>query len=814
MDQSASNEYPELDVSRLHALPSEQQDLYLLTFASDLTRHVATLDADGASAHQIYVKKELFKVVNLSSPTPTRVVRNNLGQCFAGIFGKGDRKLLFESVNELIGIITSGKADKDAKIKHTAIHCLGSVLEAAGDSVISVSTLACTTLLRQLKSAQNHAGLRATIIKALGKVVKGIGGSADETVLRDIWRQARSAASDKSYLVQANACWCSQQLLIHTEYISNSNDFDKLQAMIWKIMDSPSTVVRRAAASCLGAVLVKSYSSTPEAVSLSKKPKKSKRKPMDDDGAEDRAERESSPAPSKSVTSLSFSLLEILRLLSSQYCRSATSNRLRASIALCYSHIFNGLDETVVESQYMTIVRHFLEDMLGSSTILNNRYRLLITRKFIRMNLADVVGRKLLGESGQLSAVKILVNGILKDYPQSEVKERPEPTKEALVMTLDLLTLLIEGLGSATSTLAELCREGILQVLPHASQTVQIHASKTLQALVLACPQQLLPAVTICMNSVNREVGLLNGPRRAPRKCLGFAHGLAAALSTSSSQPLYGSVEVYSRVLSQATSILKSSSNSDLRISSAQIKVAWILIGGLMSLGPNFAKIHLSQLLMLWKNALPKPLSKDNIGNRGLLELSFLALVRECALGSICAFLAFNGRLLTMDVSKRLATMLQNTVMFLNSLPAKKTHDDTEKQLTPPLQLYDYDLMVRRRVFGCYRQLISLSPQSSQESLLQSSILSLAASSFTDPLVSSTGSLIASIASSLATPEGIWEVGDNSAFGLTGLVSGLDVRSGLATLSGTQRHWLVQRSFEAMLDQTVSLFYTTIRDYY
>lgn len=64
--EDASN--PELDVKKLHALPTEQQDLYLLTFTSDLARHVDSLDADGASAHQIYIKKELFQVINLASP--------------------------------------------------------------------------------------------------------------------------------------------------------------------------------------------------------------------------------------------------------------------------------------------------------------------------------------------------------------------------------------------------------------------------------------------------------------------------------------------------------------------------------------------------------------------------------------------------------------------------------------------------------------------------------------------------------------------------------------------------------------------------
>ena len=140
---------PELDIPKLHSLPSEQQDLYLLTFTSDLARHVCSLDADGASAHQIYVKKELFQIINLSSPAPTRVIRNNLGRAFAGIFEKGDRKLLFESTNELVAILNvTGKTDKNIKTKHAAAHCLGAIFEAAGDSAISLSTLASAALLR------------------------------------------------------------------------------------------------------------------------------------------------------------------------------------------------------------------------------------------------------------------------------------------------------------------------------------------------------------------------------------------------------------------------------------------------------------------------------------------------------------------------------------------------------------------------------------------------------------------------------------------------------------------------------------------
>ncbi|KAJ4287630.1 hypothetical protein N0V90_012333 [Kalmusia sp. IMI 367209] len=803
---AASN--PELDIKKLHALPSEQQELYLLTFSSDLARHVASLDADGASAHQIYIKKELFQIINLASPPPTRVIRNNLGRAFAGIFAKGDRKLLFESINELVGILNgAGKTEKDVRAKHAAAYCLGAVFEAAGDSAINLAPFAATTLLRLVKFAQNHAALRATVLKAAGKVFKGVGRSAEEQIARDAWKQGRTlSAGDKSALVQTSACYLLEQLVRHTPFFDNSTDFDKLQNAIWKTIDSASASVRHAAASCISASLVKNYSETAPIempLARSKTMKSKKKKATDVEGDEDIIERPDSPAPKKSAARLSFTVPALLKQLSNQYCRPATSSRARAGITHCYVKVLRGLGEHVVETKYADIARHFLLDILSNPVIVQNRYRTLSSRRYIGVVLETVVGREMLGESGQLNAARYLVNEILKDYPQA-LKERPEPSKQTLIGALSTLSSLFDSLGSATNAIADACRDALLQVLQHPSYTVQVYASSCLRSFVLACPLQLLPSVTICMNSVNRELGLLSGPRQSPRRCVGLANGLSAVLSTSTSQPLHGSVDVNSRVLSQATSLLKSSSNSDLRISSTQIQVAWILIGGLMTLGPNFVKIHLSQLLLLWKNALPKPLNKDNMVQRNVLELSFLAHVRECALGSVLTFLEFNSRLLTLDVTKRLAAMLQNTTMFLNTLPSKKTTDDVSQRLSPALQLHDFDLMVRRRVLQCYTKLVDLSPAGSSEVLLQTNLLPFAVAAFADPDHYTPSSLGVSIASSAGNFESIWDVADNYGFGVTGLVKGYDIEP----LPGehdpeNQHHWVTRHGPEAIIDRTL-----------
>lgn len=53
---------------------------------------------------------------------------------------------------------------------------------------------------------EQHCGLRSSIFRALGKMFKLVGGSLDETVARDVWKQARNVAiSDKATLVQDSA---------------------------------------------------------------------------------------------------------------------------------------------------------------------------------------------------------------------------------------------------------------------------------------------------------------------------------------------------------------------------------------------------------------------------------------------------------------------------------------------------------------------------------------------------------------------------------------------------------------------------------
>lgn len=768
-----------LDVPKLHSLPSEQQDIYLFTFTVELESYASSLDYEAICVKQTNLTNETLQIINLPSPVPSKAVRNNLGRCYATVLGKGNRKILFESVNQLVAVVNAGKGEKELHNKHAAVHCLGELYKAAGDSAINLSSLVCLSLLRLLKPAQNHAGLRAAIFRALGKVVGSIQGSIEDTIARDIWKAGRAVASgDKAALVQARACQCLQNLIVYTNYFETTGDFESLKAAIWKACETSTPAARHAAASCLASALVKSYSEDIASKSSPKvkRPKKVNRNQAVLEEADEEITRPGSPSGKKTAMKLELSLSDIFRQLSFQYHRSTTSNRLRAAIAHCYIKVLGGLKASIIETNYGRIMNHLMAELLSNASVTHDRYRLLLTRRYVQKILADCIGSRILGETGRLNAARTLINDVLKNYPQV-LKEAPEPSKHALVGVLDALASLIKSLGAAFISLGDSCREALVQVLQHPSYTVQIHASHCLRAFVMACPQQLLSCASICMNSVNRELNVLTTGRQSPRRCVGYANGLAAVLSISPSQPLYSSLEISSRVLSTAIDLLKSSSKAELRVAGTQVQVAWILIGGLMALGPNFVKIHLSQFLLLWRNALPKPLTRENTAQRQSSEITYLTHVRECTLGSILSFLEFNGRLITTDVAKRIATMLQNTVEYLENLPRKKLIDDASQKLFSSLQLQDLVLMVRRRVLQCYSRLVSFSPQASGEILTQSNLLTLAVTLLADPESYAPGTLGSSIANAAGTFDSIWEIADNSGFGITGLIRGPLIKS-------------------------------------
>ena len=766
---------PTLEISKLHALPTEQQDLFLLTYVADLRNYTSSLSAPQLPAQQPAIKKEIVKIVGLSAPAPSRVIRQSLGRILADTYTRGSRQLLVETINDLLAFINAAKSERDVGPRFTAATCLGYVYRSAGDSAISLHGLVVGSLLKLNKIAQSHTGFRASVVRALAQCVDGLGSSLDESVARDIWKHVRSLAStDKSPLVQKFCCVCINALFRSTTYFLNLNDFENLKSVIWKVLDVDNTTTRNTACKTLAVIFLGVHSDVkvPDSVPAVRKPKKTNKKQNTGSDDEDEGSKPDSSVVTRGPMQLSMTLAEILKTLSAQYVKPAISNGARGSLAICYKVLLEGLPEKTLQDRFSEIADHFFNDILSYPTISSNRVRLLLSRKIVNSLLNDLVEARLLSENGQIQAARWLINDVLKNYPKV-IQGRREPSKHTIAAALRALSVLLRQLGPAASVFQDSCREALFQVAKHPSYTVQVHVARCLRIFVLACPSQLGRTLDLALTQLTKELDQVDG--RIFERASVFGLAIAAMLRAARERPLYGSLEKFSKLFAYATDLLKVSATSELRLCATQVHIAWTVFGGLMTLGPNFVKVHLNQLLLLWRNALPAPLMSDNTSRRTQLELSFLTHVRETALAALSSFLQYNSNLITSDGSRRIAAMLQNSIAFADSLPSARQTEDLANRLFPSLQLHDHAVNLRRRILHCTIKMLGLKHIDRNEVVALSDTVGMSIRLFSDPAQPIQRNVEAALASSASTFEGIWQLTDNWGYGVNSLINDSEI---------------------------------------
>jgi len=276
------------------------------------------------------------------------------------------------------------------------------------------------------------------------------------------------------------------------------------------------------------------------------------------------------------------------------------------------------------------------------------------------------------------------------------------------------------------------------------------------------------------MEMLQRDLNTILSPA-APSdinlRTLGHAYGLSGLVCVIAERPLYVSYDVSAKVLDMAIQLLKRAGEHDVKVAGVEVEVAWTLIAALMSLGPNFVRPHVSQLLVLWRNALPKPTTKENSMGRSFAEWMFLLHVRESALGAILSFLRHNNNaganLVTLDVGRRISSVLGNALQFANAVDTGSNNGDSEtqqaQQQTKGLTIQDREALLRRRIYQCFTILgFSSLPDTTQGALLQSTIKLFGSSE------GYAGSSVqAAIASSSGTFTSVWQTFDGYAYGTT-----------------------------------------------
>lgn len=317
-----------------------------------------------------------------------------------------------------------------------------------------------------------------------------------------------------------------------------------------------------------------------------------------------------------------------------------------------------------------------------------------------------------------------------------------------------------------------------MELLAHPHHSTRISAAWALRCFCGSTPLRLPKIVLNVMEMLQRDMTILTTPA-APsdidRRTLGHAYGLSALFTVITERPLYVSYDISSKVLDMAIQLLKRAGDHDIKIANVEIEVAWTCIASIMTLGPNFVRSHLPQLLVLWRNALPKPTSKDTTAHSGRSpsEWMFLLHVRECALSAILSFLRHNSpTLITLDVARRISSLLSNALLFANAFVTQRVEELNENAApytVRGIDLLTREALLRRRVYECFSALgFSTITESTQSALLQSVI-----SQFASPDTYTGSSVQAAIATSSGNFISVRQSTDGYGHGITSIDLGL-----------------------------------------
>ncbi|KAI8814722.1 armadillo-type protein [Cladochytrium replicatum] len=320
--------------------------------------------------------------------------------------------------------------------------------------------------------------------------------------------------------------------------------------------------------------------------------------------------------------------------------------------------------------------------------------------------LREVIGKSLT-ESGQISAIKDLATDWLRKWP-AVLASDVAPSKVSLTCALNEAAALMHDLGSTAQLVQDSIVEPAMSLLSHTAPSVNTALAIYFKAVCLSLPSNLPRLMSRMISLIQKDLpNLASDKPDMLDRYVGYGNVLATLTSVIPQRSLYISFDGTAKVFGLANQLLKAASvNKDLHVAATQSQVAWTLISGLLTLGPSFVRVHSAQLMLLWKNVLQKPSSKD--GHKGKSDWYHAISVRVTALGALECFLTHNAELLTSDVSKRIVVNLNNTMTFVNLLPT--TYPQTSTGLGNDrirLRLQDRNLLLRKRLFQCFKAISS-----------------------------------------------------------------------------------------------------------
>lgn len=286
-------------------------------------------------------------------------------------------------------------------------------------------------------------------------------------------------------------------------------------------------------------------------------------------------------------------------------------------------------------------------------------------------NGAELVRRLLdphwqaLSEPAQERAAAYLGTHVLAMWPPS-TPTQPVPSEAALCVTLDATAVLVAQLGELSATLHEALYEVHRRLLTHPALAVQVRAAWWLSVACSVQPWLLAPTYAELLGCMRRDTEALSKPQHdrgvsLRARLVGHSAALAALARVAAQHPLYVRNDDVDEVCLLAMDLrTRYSETPAAPHASAAVGSAWMLVGSLMALGPEFLRAQVPTLLHAWRQAwADRPW-------REMDEGAYLVTERLGALSSMHAFFLHGGHaLLTPETARRLVALQSQALAFL-----------------------------------------------------------------------------------------------------------------------------------------------------
>lgn len=554
-------------------------------------------------------------------------------------------KAVTDVLPKLVAFIEAPKNNRYNCMKYFSVTVLGHIAQIPLDRMRHIVRNLFIVLTEALKvcpsPASCPAGYRRDLLWALATSAKHASPSSLEYPhRRAVWKLARGMTADPAAIV-AEAAFGLLEELAGPEMIKTKSKLEKLFAVYVKGLKSPHEIVRKAAAKFYARLFV-----LLETVEI-----------------EEESANASAPALKFKVN-----LKSALKIQGSLY-QTAQSPGMADGVVDYFDHICTVRDPHQLLEEFSPLIQD-LAGFLVQNVEGSDDFHLYRGVEHLRHLIVDVIaGKRLLNEQFRLNMVNAIIGILVKSTRSEQINA---------IGYVTCLQGLVELLGPAITSLSDPIHQTLIALMENTTEwSLAMAIIESFDSLTTQIPELILPVFTFALQKVTDR----------PSRSYGYLLAVLASKWTKFAK--YVSVELNTKLLSTALTHIKEARAGHPVKDHTKLQVGWILLEGVLCLGPRIVKLHISQLLLLWKSVFAAPAKMSS----NSMEVAYQLKARYLALSALAVFVARNGPLMTSDISRRLSEMLHGVWSFVDDIP--------EIVISNPDTQYEESLILSR-LLQCY----------------------------------------------------------------------------------------------------------------